>query len=123
MNKIVIAALVGFSFVVGLYLVSFVTAGNVDVPHTAPLDAPHHAPNAGQTLDVPHGDHTGVPMVAPTDAPFPCNPSDVHRTDAPLDVPTDAPQAERDKMKDYLDHISPGAPLTGTFPCEIPATS
>ena len=112
MNKIVI----GISLVVGLYLVSFATAENVDVPVQVHDSVPHHqAP-----LHVaPHGDHTGVP-------------SDAHRTDVLLDVPTgaplldvpaDAPQAERDKMKDYLEHTSPKAPMTGTFPCDVPAAS
>ncbi len=115
MNKIVI----GISLVVGLYLVSFATAENVDVPVQVHDSVPHHqAP-----LHVaPHGDHTGVP-------------SDAHRTDVPLDVPldvptgaplldvpADAPQAERDKMKDYLEHTSPRAPMTGNFDCGTPAS-
>ena len=132
MNKIVI----GISLVVGLYLVSFATADNVDVPVQVHDSVPHHAP-----MNVPHGDHSGVPTGVPTDVPFPCVPSDAHRTDVPLDVPhgaplldvppgaplldvpADAPQAERDKMRDYLDHMSPAVPMPGTFPCDVPATS
>ena len=121
MNKIVI----GISLVVGLYLVSFATAENVDVPVQVHDSVPHHqAPLHVAPLHVaPHGDHTGVP-------------SDAHRTDVPLDVPldvptgaplldlpADAPLAERDKMKDYLEHTSPRAPMTGTFPCDVPGAS
>ena len=122
MNKIVI----GISLVVGLYLVSFATAENVDVPVQVHDSVPHHqAP-----LDVPMGEH--VPLLAPVDGIVPCPTIDAHRTDLPLDVPTgaplldvpaDAPQAERDKMKDYLEHTSPRAPMTGTFPCDVPANS
>ena len=113
MNKIVIS----ISLVVGLYLVSFATAGGHlgNVPVTPDDSVPQHI--------APHGDHTGVPM----EGTFNCAPSDAHRTDVPLDVPTgaplldvptDAPLAERDKMRDYLDHLAPRAPLTGTFPCD-----
>ena len=129
MNKIVI----GISLVVGLYLVSFATAENVDVPVQVHDSVPHHqAP-----LDVPMGEHVPllaphVPLLAPVDGIVPCPTIDAHRTDVPLDVPTgaplldvpaDAPQAERDKMKDYLEHTSPRAPMTGTFPCDVPANS
>ena len=129
MNKIVI----GISLVVGLYLVSFATAENVDVPVQVHDSVPHHqAP-----LDVPMGEHVPllaphVPLLAPVDGIVPCPTIDAHRTDLPLDVPTgaplldvpaDAPQAERDKMKDYLEHTSPRTPMTGTFPCDVPANS
>ena len=144
MNKIVIAVLTVFVVGAGYYLVTSVSAGNVDVPVQVHDGVPHHAP-----MNVPHGDHSGVPPGVPTDVPFPCVPSDAHRTDVPLevppgvptdvppgapllehptgapllDVPADAPQAERDKMRDYLDHMSPTAPMPGTFPCGVPAIS
>ena len=116
MNKNVATVLTIFSFVAGYYLVSSVSAGDVDIPIIVHDSVPHH--QAPLHL-APHGDHTGVP-------------SDAHRTDVPLDIPTgaplldvpaDAPQAERDKMKDYLEHTSPKAPMTGTFPCDVPANS
>ena len=135
MNKYVLSALVIFTFMVGYYLVSFATAGghlgNVPVtpddgvPVQMHDSVPHHQ---APSHVAPHGDHTGVPFEGNSN----CAPSDAHRTDVPLDVPTgaplldvpaDAPQAERDKMKDYLDHISPRAPMTGTFPCDVPAAS
>jgi len=140
MNKIVI----GISLVVGLYLVSFATAENVDVPVQVHDSVPHHqAPSHVAPHVAPHGDHTGVPFEGNSN----CAPSDAHRTDVPLDVPTgaplldvpaDAPQAERDKMTNYLNHLlpkddkpadelwvplPPRTPMTGTFPCDVPANS
>ena len=126
MNKNVATVLTIFSFVAGYYLVSSVSAGDVDIPIIVHDSVPHHqAP-----LDVPMGEH--VPLLAPVDSIVPCPTIDAHRTDLPLDVPTgaplldvpaDAPQAERDKMKDYLEHTSPRTPMTGTFPCDVPANS
>ena len=145
MNKYVLSALVIFTFMVGYYLVSFATAsghlGNVPVtpndgvPVQMHDSVPHHAP----LNVVPHGDPTGVPFEGNST----CAPSDAHRTDVPLmestfDVPADAPQAEIDKMKNYLDNLlpkddkpadelwvplPPRTPMTGTFPCDVPATS
>jgi hypothetical protein len=132
MNKNVATVLTIFSFVAGYYLVSSVSAGDVDIPIIVHDSVPHHqAP-----LDVPMGEHVPllaphVPLLAPVDGIVPCPTIDAHRTDLPLDVPTgaplldvpaDAPQAERDKMKDYLEHTSPRAPMTGNFDCGTPAS-
>jgi len=128
MNKNVVLALTVFSLVAGYYLVTSVSAGNVDVPVTVHDSVPHHqAP-----LNAPHGDHTGVPTGAPTDVPFPCDPSDVHRTDVPMSAPIDAPLNAPtgapllDAPTDAHLNAPTGAPLTGTFPCDttgVPATS
>ena len=141
MNKYVLSALVIFTFMVGYYLVSFATAGghlgNVPVtpddgvPVQMHDSVPHHQ---APSHVAPHGDHTGVPFEGNSN----CAPSDAHRTDVPLDVPADAPQAERDKMTNYLNHLlpkddkpadelwvplPPRTPMTGTFPCDVPAAS
>jgi hypothetical protein len=125
MNKNVVLALTVFSLVAGYYLVTSVSAGNVDVPVTVHDSVPHHqAP-----LNAPHGDHIGVPTGVPTDVPFPCAPSDAHRTDVPLDVPTDAPLNAPllDAPNAGQLDVPIGVPLTGTFPCDTtgiaPATS
>ena len=131
MNKNVATVLTIFSFVAGYYLVSSVSAGDVDIPIIVHDSVPHHQ----VPLDVPMGEH--VPLLAPVDGIVPCPTIDAHRTDLPLGVPADAPQAEMDKMKDYLDHLlpkddkpadelwlplPPRAPMTGNFDCGTPAS-
>ena len=124
MNKNVVLALTVFSLVAGYYLVTSVSAGNVDVPVTVHDSVPHHqAP-----LNAP----TEVPMGTPLEGNFPCGSSDAHRTDVPMPAPIDAPLNAPtgapllDAPTDAHLNAPTGAPLTGTFPCDttgVPATS
>ena len=115
MNKIVI----GISLVVGLYLVSFATAGDHlgNVPVTADDSVPHHAPlTAPLTAPV-------VPMGTPLEGTINCDASDAHRTDVPLNAPMGAPLLDAAAQTDVPLNAPTTAPLTGTFPCQVPANS
>ena len=122
MNKNVVLALTVFSLVAGYYLVSSVSAGDVDIPVILHDSVPHHqAP-----LDAPMGEH--VPMLAPVDGVIPCPTIDAHRTDVPLTVPTGAPVgAPLEDAPLSAPTGAPlfdpaGAPIAGHFPCGVPAS-